>query len=212
MAETSWSDLKVSGVTESTPKEIMLNACVLYRDFAYNNEKQKWEGTLLGATSGGTKFSIVPEFLNIQVDGVLVNAKGLMQKIGETAKIETNMIEFTKEWVKATIIGKTGTSEDTSMDVIESKPNVENDDYISNFACVGYKTDKTPVIIVFDYAICTSGLSGEGKNKESSVFPATFDCYAELKEGMTDTLPYHIYMTKSVAQSVQSVAQSVQSE
>lgn len=195
----SWDELHVSGVTADTPKQIMMNACVLYKNMTYSSETSKWSGSLMGATSGGTKFSIVPDIMQIDVDGVLVPAKGLEQKIGEKAMIETNMIEFTKEWIKATIIGKEGTSVDSTMDVIESKPNIEDSDYIENFACVGFKTDKTPIIIVFDYAICTSGLSGEGKNKEASVTPATFECRAELTEGLTDTLPYHIYVPKAAA-------------
>lgn len=198
----SWDDLKVSGVTENTPKQIMLNACTLYKNMTYNSQTSKWSGTLIGATSGGTKFTITPEIMNVDVDGVLVKAKGLVQKIGEVATIETNMVELTKDWIKATIIGKEGTSEDTTMDVIESKNNIEDSDYIENFACVGFYADKKPIIIIFDNAICTSGLSGEGKNKEASVFPATFECYADLSEGLTDTLPYHIYVPKATASQV----------
>ena len=66
-------------------------------------------------------------------------------------------------------------------------------------AYVGFMTDGTPIIVVFDYALCTSGLEAEGKNKENSVFPATFECYADLSEGATDTLPYHIYTAVATA-------------
>ena len=189
-----FEEFKVSGVTQDTPKHIMLNACTLYKNMTYDTVSSKWTGTLFGATSGGTKFSIVPEILNIAVDGVLVNAKGLVQKIGEAAKIETNMIELTKDWIKSTIIGQEGTSEDSRFDVIESKSNIEDGDYIENFAVCGFYTDKTPVMIIFDFALCTSGLEVEGKNKEAAVTPATFDCYADLSDGLTDKLPYHIYI------------------
>ena len=192
-----WSEFKVSGVTANTPKNIMLGAGTLYKDLTYTEDK--WSGTILGATSGGTKLSIVPEILNIDVDGVLVKAKGLVHKIGETATIETNRVEMTEDWVKATIIGAEGTSEDTRFNVIESKAHIEESDYIQNFGYVGFMTDGTPIIIIFDYALCTSGLEVEGKNKENSVIPATFECYADLSEGATDTLPYHIYVAKAEA-------------
>lgn len=202
MAENTWRELCVSGVTENTPKRILLNACVLYKNFKYDTSKKLWTGTLLGATSGGTKFTITPEIANISVDGVLVNAKGLVQKVGETAKVETNMVELTKDWLKATTIGQEGTSVDETMDVIESKATIEDSDYVENFACVGYKTNGTPVIVLFDYALCTSGLSADTKNKEASTIPTTFDCYADLKAGaMTNVLPYHIYMPKEVVES-----------
>lgn len=187
----NWSEFAVSGVTGNTPKNIMLGAGTLYKDFTFSTDE--WSGTIIGATSGGSKLSIVPEILDIEVDGVKVKAKGLTHKIGETATIETNMVELTKDWIKATVIGAEGTSTDDRFNVIESKPHIEESDYIQNLAYVGFMTDGTPIIIVFDYALCTSGLEAEGKNKENSVFPATFECYANLAEGATDTLPYHIY-------------------
>lgn len=190
-----WSEFKVSGVTKDTPKNIMLGAGTLYKNLAY--AETKWAGTVIGATSGGSKLSIVPEVYDIPIDGVLVKAKGTTQKVGETATIETNMVEITADYLKSTVIGQTGTSEDTRFDVIESKAHIEEGDYIENFGYVGFMTDGTPIIIIFDFALCTSGFSTEGKNKEAAVFPATFECYANLAEGNTDTLPYHIYVAKS---------------
>ena len=189
-----WSEFKVSGVTENTPKNIMLGAGTLYKGLTFKDTK--WTGTIIGATSGGSKLSIVPEMYDIPIDGVLVKAKGATQKVGETASIETNMVEVTKDYVKSTVIGKDGTSVDERFDVIESKPHIEAGDYIANFGYVGFMTDGTPIIIIFDNALCSSGFSTEGKNKDAAVFPATFECYADLSEGNTDTLPYHIYVAK----------------
>lgn len=191
----AWEEFKFSGATNKTPKNILLDAGTLFKNFAWDGSA--WNGTPFGATSGGTKFSVVPELYDIPIDGVRVKAKGATQKVGETAKFETNMIELTKDWYKATIIGKEGTSEDERFDVIESKENIDDDDYINNFAYVGRMTDGTPTMIIFDYALCTSGLEGEGKNKEASVFPATFECYAELSDVIANKLPYHIYVAKT---------------
>lgn len=194
---TNWTDFKVSGVTENTPKNIMLGAGTLYKNLTYSTNS--WSGTVIGATSGGTKLSIVPEILDIEVDGVTVKAKGLAQKIGETASIETNMVELTKDFIKSTIIGKDGTSADSRFDVIESNPTISDSDYITNFGYVGFMTDGTPIVVIFDYALCTSGIEAEGKNKENAVVPATFECYADLAEGATNKLPYHIYVAKPTA-------------
>lgn len=191
-----WTDFKVSGVTTKTPKSIMLGAGTLYKNLKFDSETKKWAGSIYGATSGGSKFSIKPELTDIEVDGVLVKAKGLTVKTGEIATIETNMVELTKEWVETTIIGKAGVSEDERFDVIESKAQIEDGDYIEGFAYVGFMTTGDPIIIIFDSALCTSGFEGEGKNKENAVFPATFECCAELAEGETNTLPFHIYVPK----------------
>jgi len=203
---TDWTDFAVSGVSETTPTNIMLGAGTLYKNITYSAESSKWSGTILGATSGGNKLSIKPEITNIEVDGVLVEAKGLIQKTGETAQIETNMVEITKDFLKTTIIGEEGTSEDSRFDVIESKALIDDDDYIQNFAFVGFKTDGSPIVVLFDYAICTEGLESDNKNKETAVIPAVYKCVAELTAGgNTNKLPYHIYVPKSSAtQAVQS--------
>lgn len=198
-----WSEFAVSGVTEDTPKNIFLGAGTLYKNLKYSTESSKWTGTIIGATSGGNKLTITPEILDIEVDGVRVKGKGLRQKIGETAQIETNMVEITKNYMKSTLIGKDGTSEDSRFDVIESKDLIEDSDYIENFGFVGFRTDGNPIIVLFDYAICTSGLSLEGKNKENSTIPATYECVSPLKAGgNTNTLPYHIYVPKAAQQKL----------
>lgn len=208
-----WTEFAVSGVSEDTPKNIMLGAGTLYKNFEYSTESSKWTGTILGATSGGNKLTITPTITDIEVDGVLVKAKGLRQKTGETAQIETNMVEITKEYLQSTVIGQTGTSVDSRFDVIESKELIEDSDYIKNFAFVGFKTDGSPIIVIFDSAICTSGLSVEGKNNEASVVPATFECVAELKTGgNTNKLPYHIYVPKASATQAAQKSQKVVSE
>jgi hypothetical protein len=208
-----WTEFAVSGVSEDTPKNIMLGAGTLYKNFVYSTESSKWTGTILGATSGGNKLTITPTITDIEVDGVLVKAKGLRQKTGETAQIETNMVEITKEYLQSTVIGKTGTSVDSRFDVIESKELIEDSDYIENFAFVGFKTDGSPIIVIFDSAICTSGLSVEGKNSEASVVPATFECVAELKTGgNTNKLPYHIYVPNAAATQATQKSTKVVSE
>lgn len=201
MAE--WKDFKVSGVTANTPKSIMLGAGTLYRGLTFTKGSSggqgSWVGEIIGATSGGTKLSITPEITDVDVDGVLVKAKGLSFKTGEKATIETNMVELTKDWIKAVVIGKEGASEDSRFTVIESDAHISDASYVENFGYVGFMTDGTPIVIIFDYALCTSGLEAEGKNKEAAVTPATFECYAELSAGQTDTLPYHIYVPNITA-------------
>lgn len=205
----NWSEFAVSGVSADTPYNIMLGAGTLYKNLTYSKENKKWSGTILGASSGGNKLSIKPEITAIEVDGVTVEAKGLSQKTGETAQIEVNMIEITKDFLKSTVIGQEGTSEDERFDVIESKEHIEEGDYIENLAFVGFKTNGSPIIVLFEYAICTDGLESEHKNKEAAVVPATYKCVANLVEGgTTNKLPYHIYVPKTSATQITQTAQA----
>ena len=85
-------------------------------------------------------------------------------------------------------------------DLIESKSNIEAGDYFGNIAFVGKKTNGTPIIVILDNAICTSGFDGEGKNKDKTVIKCTFECTQEINGDLTK-LPYHIYYpTPAVAE------------
>ena len=191
----AYEELKSSGITAKTPKNILLGAGTIHKGLTLEGGKWNFEESLIGATSGGTKLSIVPEIKNIEVDGANGKVKGLTIKVGETAIIETNMVELTPDWIKMSVIGKAGESAYEGYDEIVSKRQFEDGDYIDNFAYVGRYIDGRPVIIVFDYALCSTGLEVEGKNKENGVFKATFECYAELSSE-ADILPYHIYTPK----------------
>ena len=87
-------------ITNRTPKSLLLNAAVLYKGLKYDNETKKWSGTLLGATSGGTKVSISSDYQEIEIDGAIVKVKGLTQKQGETGSIEANLVEVTPDNLK----------------------------------------------------------------------------------------------------------------
>lgn len=194
-----YEELKSSGITANTPQNIMLGAGTIHKGFTFDGGKWNFEESLIGATSGGTKFSIVPEFMDIEVDGALVKTKGLTQKIGETATMEVNFVEMTPELLKMCVVGDTAASTDyDGYSEIKSRARIKEEDYIENLAYVGHKTDGTPIIIIFEHAICTSGLEVEGKNKEAGVFAGTFECVADISPE-ADTLPWKIlYPTATV--------------
>lgn len=187
------TEFKSSGVTTNTPDNILLGAGTIHKGLTFSGSAWNFAESLIGATSGGSKFSIKPELLDVEVDGVLVKTEGLTVKVGETASIETNIAEITPEILKWAVFGKDGAAtEATGYSEIVSKNKIEEGDYIDNFGYVGKTISGKPIIIIFDKALCTSGLEIEGKNKEAGVFKGTFECYAPL-EGEHDVLPYHIY-------------------
>lgn len=192
-------ELKSSGITADTPKNIMLGAGTIHKGFTLADGKWNFEESLIGATSGGSKFSIVPEYYDVPVDGALVAVKGLKQKVGETATMEVNFVEMSPELLKLCVVGDVAASTDfEGYTEIKSRARIQESDYISNLAYVGKKTDGTPIIIIFDNAICTSGLEVEGKNKEAGVFTGTFECVADISPE-ADTLPWRIlYPTPTV--------------
>lgn len=186
-----------TGVSANTPKNIMFGAGTIHKGLKYEGSSWNFDETIIGATSGGSKLSIVPEITNIEVDGALVKAKGLTVKTGETATMEINFLELTKDIIKAATIGADGTSDDASnYDLIESKANIATGDYWENIAFVGKTLEGKNIIAILDNALCTSGFEQEGKNKEGAVGKYTFECHAELTSDL-DTLPWHIYYPKA---------------
>jgi hypothetical protein len=186
-----------TGVSANTPKNIMFGAGTIHKGLKYTSNAWNFDSTIVGATSGGSKLSIVPEITNIEVDGALVKAKGLEVKTGETGKMEINFIELTKDIIKAATIGTDGTSEDAAnYDVIEPKANISEGDYWENIAFVGKTLEGKNIIAIMENALCTSGFEPEGKNKEGAVGKYTFECHADLTSDL-EKLPWHIYYPKA---------------
>ena len=207
----AYEELKSSGITANTPENIMLGAGTIHKGFQLTGTGTKtwnFEESLIGATSGGSKVSIVPEVTDIEVDGALVAVKGLRVKTGEKATIDVNFVEMTPELLAMTTIGQVNEDAEgyTGYSEITSKARIEEGDYIENFAYVGKKTDGTPIIIIFDQCICTSGLEVEGKNKEAGTFTGTFECVADISPE-ADTLPWHILYPKQTQAQTQTPAQ-----
>ncbi len=181
-----------TGVTAKTPKNIMLGAGTIHRGLKYASNTWNFTESIVGATNGGSKVSIVPEIYKIPVDGANVAAKGLTIKNGEVATMEINFAELSTDIINAATIGATGVSDVTTHNLIESKGGIEEGDYWENVAFVGKTTDDVDIIVILPNALCTSGFELEGKNKEGAVLKCTFECHAELTSDLA-TLPWKIY-------------------
>lgn len=190
--------IKYSGLTESTPGEILLGAGTIHRNIKIQEDGTwNFDESLIGATTGGSKISIVSETKDVDVDGATVPVKGLRFKIGEKATLETSFIEMNPRLMAMTTIGEI--VEDSpfgNFSEITSKAQIGEGDYIENFAYIGETTDGREIVIVFDHCICTSGFEIETKNKDNVAFKATFECVAEPGAD-TRKLPWHIVYPKA---------------
>ena len=185
-----------NGITADTPKRILFGAGTIHKGLKYSST-WNFEESLVGATNGGSKLSIVPELYDVPLDGANVAVKGLKVKTGETATMEVNFAELTEDIIKAATIGKTGTAVDTTYNLIESKADIAVGDYWENVAFVGRTLEGKNIIAIMENALITSGLETEGKNKESAVGTYTFTCHAAADADSFDTLPWKIYYPKT---------------
>ena len=155
--------------------------------------------TCVGATNGGSTLTIAPEFVDVAYDGNNLKVKGLKKKVGETATLAVNFAELSSDLIKASTIATSQTAtEDSTMDLIESKPDIEDSDYWTNIAFVGLTLEGKKVIAILENALCTSGLPIQGQNRNSATIAATFECHVDLDDDIDmATLPWKIYYPKN---------------
>ena len=179
------------GISANTPGSILLGAGTYHKNLKF--ESGKWGGDCIGATSGGGKVAIAGELMDMDLDGALVKVKGLTIKQGGAASMEINFVELSTDMLKTTTLFEEGSSDADGFTMLKDKARITEGDYLENFGFVGTTADGSKqIIVIFDYALCTSGLELEGKNKESSVIKATLEACAAIG-GDLDTLPVRIY-------------------
>lgn len=158
--------------------------------FEESTGKLTSEGTIIGATKGGGKFSIKPEILPLEADHLGVEFKGGHAKIGEAATMEAPFTEITADDIAKFTVGEA--KEGTDCMIVKPSDIVKPGHYYENFAYVGRTADGSPVIVHYKNAICTSGFELEGKNKEQGASTAVFSCVADADAGVGCKLPWTI--------------------
>jgi hypothetical protein len=140
-------------------------------------------GVPLGATSGGGKLTIEPEYLDAEIDGATVLVKGCKNKVGETGSMEINFTEVREGvFIDALHLVKDTSKTYDGYTAYKTKAQIDDDDYLENIAFVGLLNDGRNVIVIMENALCTSAFELEPKNKEQAVYAATFTCHADLKQ------------------------------
>ena len=188
-----------SGITQGTPSRIAFGAGVFFQGVTYDPKvaptEEKIIAGIMGATQEGGKITITPEFFEPELDGKLVKVKELMQKVGETAVMETSMVELTAETIAKSVIGTIGATTDGNYDVIQSSE-LRSGHFYEGFGYYGELLDGRPFICVFKNALKTSGFGLEGKNKENGKFAGTFECVSDIAFGV-NKLPYALFLRKA---------------
>lgn len=187
------------GITTKTPENILLGAGAWFKGLKY--EGNEWNGTVLGATSGGSSIKITPEVKDIEIDGALALAKGLAVMQGGAGEAEVNFAEINTDILKMTtlgeVLGESATGYVEGFDCIQTKNKIVEGDYVENLGFVGYTADQSKqIIVILDYALCKSGFQLDPKNKENSVIKATFTAYGGIDTDL-DKVPIRIYYPKA---------------
>lgn len=189
--------LKKHGITADTLKNLMFSAGTYYKNLKFADTA--WDGTVLGATSGGGGITIEPEYVDAELDGASVALKGAKFKVGEAGTMKVNMTEFTENAISSALHLEKDTSKTVSgYTVYKTKAQITDADYLENVAFVGNLVDGRQAIVIMENALCTSALELEAKAKEQATYELEFTCHAELtEEGNIDVLPIYVYFPET---------------
>lgn len=192
------AELKTHGITAESVKNLLFSAGTIYKNLKYT-EGTGWQGIVLGATNGGIKLAITPEYAKPELDGASVAVKGAIIKTGETATLESSMTELTENIIKDSL----HLVEDTTKTIqgykaYTSKRSLTESDYLENVAYVGTLVSGKQIIVILDNAICTSAFEIQGQNKTQATYTITFECTASFEQTDLEHLPYRIYYPQAV--------------
>lgn len=188
-----------TGITSGTPAKIAFGAGVFFQGVTYSETvaptEEAIKAAIIGATQEGGKLTITPEFFAPDLNGALVAVKELQQKVGETATLETSMVELSAEYMAHSVIGEINDSTDKNYDVVTSSE-LRSGHFYEGFGYYGELLDGRPFICLFKNALCTSGFATESKNKENTKFTGTFECQSDITYGV-EKLPYALFLRKT---------------
>lgn len=188
---------KSHGITESTPQNLLFNACAIFKDVPTTSAGWTEEaiGALapLAATNGGCKVTIENEYLHAQLDGATVNVKGTTFKVADKISVEANFTEFLGErLVDALHLVEDDKFTPTGYKAYTSKAQLAETDYISNLGVVGTLTSGKQIVFILPNALCTSAVEIDSKNKEQATYACTFEGHAPIDAENLTRIPYYI--------------------
>lgn len=159
----------------------------------YEKTDAGWGGTVLGATSGGSKLTITPEYVDPELDGATVAVRGAKIKVSEAATLESSIAEVKESIVKDSLhlVEDTGTTI-TGYTQYITKRSIEDTDYLDNIGFVGTLVSGEQVIVILPNAICTSAFELDSKNKTQATYKVTFECTATFAQTDLEHLPIRV--------------------
>lgn len=191
--------LKHHALTADLPESIIFDAGVLYKNFVSPAEP----GDRIGATRGGSEFTLNAEFRDIEVDGVPGPVKGLRRLVRVAPTMTINLLSLTKDNILLAIPGasaEAGKTDFTDYDVITGGQ-ITDESYFDNLALVARTGSGKPVIFVIENALADGNLSlsfaDQDETNPSITFQAHFDpADLESAEDLFENLPFKIYYPK----------------
>lgn len=179
------------GISDATTKNFVVDAGAVYLNFGETDER------LLGATRGGSTFSIEQDIKVIEIDGARGNVKGARRVITSNAGLKVALLEMNTSNLMLAIPGTSATdytdTTDTPVptapthDEIRRTRNLSDLDYLTNIALVGRVagTNDNAIFILYN-AMSDQKLEMKFEDKNELVLEVTFSAHYDPTDAMTE--------------------------
>jgi hypothetical protein len=186
------------GFTEDTLKNLIIDSGAVYvgRVFDEATGTVTTAGTLLGATKGGSKFTLESEYRTLEFDGARGPVKGGRRTTKAVPKLETNLIGQSIAAFLLAIPGATSTAAPATgtalYHVLRRSLALAASNYSSSIALVGEVSGTgEPVELHLFNCLQDGNFEIEAKDKEESVIKMTFTAHYAPDD--LDTEPWAEY-------------------
>ena len=181
------------GITADTYKKFIIDSGAVYTGFTNFTSL----GTLLGATKGGSQFTIEQEIKDMEVDGARGPVKGSRRPTMVKATLTVNFIEHTLANLKRALVGSDSAAYEIDWDVITRALVIEDTDFLEDITIVGEVSgEANGMAIQLKNVIADGNFDLTFADKEEGVVAMVFTAHflpTDLGAG-TDTEPWAIYM------------------
>ena len=174
------------GISRQTSRRLILDAGVLVFNYGLPNERK------LGATRGGSTWSLKRALRTIEVDGARGPVKGMRRIESVEAQIQVNVLEITKENILSFISGsRVDENLNPTHDVITGREILPTD-YIDNIALIATLSgNPLPVILILKNALAEGDWSMQLQDKNEANPQITFTAHYD-PENMSEE-PWEIH-------------------
>jgi len=162
------------GVTENTPYKLVLDSGKVYKNFVDMTNP----GILIGATRGGSVFTVTTEYREMPVDGAKGVVKGFRRITKVDAKLKVNFLEITKNLLLDALPGSAVSGTTTfspEHQEIRRQLNLADENYIDNVVLLCQMSGgHDPIGVGIENALCDGGLELSAVENDESVLSVQF--------------------------------------
>lgn len=188
--------MRIIGITAATKKNLQLDAGALYKNWVMGTDTPATAASkLIGATVGGSTFTVTPEVRQISVDGVKGPTKGYETIDSVTATLATTLKEASLNSLALALAAtdSAATSSVSDYTKLTMREAVADTDYVGNIAWVGkISGSDDPMVIILKNVLNLTGLTFQAQDKNEGSVPVTLTAHYDVAD--LEEVPFEIWM------------------